>query len=329
MATINLGRVKGEKGEKGDAFTFDDFTEAQLELLKGETGATPTIKAGTVTTLEPGKNATVETSTSGIITTFNFSIPRGEDADESRVEALENDTAKKADVLTTMEAVSANTTEDTIAGALAVKELNGGLKIKIISSSSNTLKDWLDENINETNVPADGKYHYILAGTSSGNYVVSSICIGSARIYSGTIYPSASAGSKNSYQYCKAAEDSAILKEIGSLAPILLWSGSATTNDTINLNEDLSNFNEIVFYFNGGIALSYKPIRIGTLIKVSIIAASDSGTVPLMFTVTFTRNSNTELIVKAFTAHQLSSGAWAEIPNAADTYKITQIYGLK
>lgn len=213
------------------------------------------------------------------------------------------------------------------ANADAIKEVNSNLKITLIPSSK-TLKEWLDENINETNVPADGKYHYILAGTSEGNYVVSSICIGSTKIYSGIIHPSTNASTRDFYQYSKVAEDSAVLKEIGSLAPRLLWSGSSTINDIINLEEDLSTFNEIVFYLNGGIALSYKPIRIGTLIKTSTIATSDSGTVPLMFTTTFTKNSNTQLVMKALTAHQLSSGAWSEIPNA-ENYKITQIYGLK
>lgn len=36
----NHGKLQGAKGEKGDPFTFDDFTEAQLEALKGATGTT-------------------------------------------------------------------------------------------------------------------------------------------------------------------------------------------------------------------------------------------------------------------------------------------------
>ena len=32
------GAVRGEKGDKGDSFTFDDFTEEQLLALKGEPG---------------------------------------------------------------------------------------------------------------------------------------------------------------------------------------------------------------------------------------------------------------------------------------------------
>lgn len=35
--------VKGDKGEKGDAFTYDDFTEEQLDELKGKDGISPTV----------------------------------------------------------------------------------------------------------------------------------------------------------------------------------------------------------------------------------------------------------------------------------------------
>ena len=31
------GAIKGEKGDKGDAFTYEDFTPEQLEALRGET----------------------------------------------------------------------------------------------------------------------------------------------------------------------------------------------------------------------------------------------------------------------------------------------------
>ena len=37
---IAIGRVVGEKGDTGDAFTYDDFTPEQLAGLKGETGDT-------------------------------------------------------------------------------------------------------------------------------------------------------------------------------------------------------------------------------------------------------------------------------------------------
>lgn len=35
--------IKTIKGEKGDAFTYEDFTEEQLNSLKGESGTTPHI----------------------------------------------------------------------------------------------------------------------------------------------------------------------------------------------------------------------------------------------------------------------------------------------
>ncbi len=36
----DVGQIKGPKGEKGDPFTYDDFTKEQLENLKGEKGDT-------------------------------------------------------------------------------------------------------------------------------------------------------------------------------------------------------------------------------------------------------------------------------------------------
>ena len=34
----NVGNIKGEKGDTGDAFKFEDFTPEQLSSLKGDTG---------------------------------------------------------------------------------------------------------------------------------------------------------------------------------------------------------------------------------------------------------------------------------------------------
>lgn len=71
---------KGEKGDKGDALTFDDLTDEQKEALKGakgDTGATPTIKAQVVTT-SAENGAKVEVSTTNNVSTFKFTIPRGD-----------------------------------------------------------------------------------------------------------------------------------------------------------------------------------------------------------------------------------------------------------
>lgn len=51
---VDYGQLQGAKGDKGDAFTYADFTTTQLEALKGENGVSPTVtlsKEGKVTTL--------------------------------------------------------------------------------------------------------------------------------------------------------------------------------------------------------------------------------------------------------------------------------------
>lgn len=37
----NVGIIKGQPGEKGDPFRYEDFTPEQLEALKGQDGRTP------------------------------------------------------------------------------------------------------------------------------------------------------------------------------------------------------------------------------------------------------------------------------------------------
>lgn len=83
MATINLGKVKGEP------FRYEDFTEEQLEALKGKDfkyedfspeqleGLKSKVKIGTVETLDADQKATVTSSVDGNVTTLNIGIPRG------------------------------------------------------------------------------------------------------------------------------------------------------------------------------------------------------------------------------------------------------------
>lgn len=93
---------KGTKGDKGDPFTYADFTPEQLTNLKGEkgdkgeTGATgtngkdgakgadgitPTLKVGSVVTLDAGSNATVTMSENSNVYTLDFGIPKGAKGD--------------------------------------------------------------------------------------------------------------------------------------------------------------------------------------------------------------------------------------------------------
>lgn len=54
LTWVNYGQLQGAKGDKGDAFTYADFTTAQLAALKGANGVSPTIttsKTGKITTL--------------------------------------------------------------------------------------------------------------------------------------------------------------------------------------------------------------------------------------------------------------------------------------
>ena len=88
---------KGAQGEKGAAFTYEDFTEAQLAALKGPKGdqgdkgpqgekgtpgAAATVAIGTVTTGEPGTDASVENTGTSAAATLNFTIPRGAKGDK-------------------------------------------------------------------------------------------------------------------------------------------------------------------------------------------------------------------------------------------------------
>ena len=122
MAELDLGLVKGEKG---DPFTYADFTSEQLEALKGakgdkgDTGITPTILGGTVTPLGASENPTVTATTVGTTTTFDFGIPVGssdletpvfDDSTETYATLTEANTAAE----TTSTAIKSNTSLLTI-----------------------------------------------------------------------------------------------------------------------------------------------------------------------------------------------------------------------
>ena len=75
----NIGQVKGPKGDKGDAFTYDDFTQDQLDGLKGDQGDAATIKVNPNTiTGDAGTDAKVENTGDENDAEFRFTIPRGD-----------------------------------------------------------------------------------------------------------------------------------------------------------------------------------------------------------------------------------------------------------
>ncbi|NBI93100.1 hypothetical protein D3Z45_21635, partial [Lachnospiraceae bacterium] len=100
MPRQNLGRVKGDKG---DSFTFDDFTSEQLD------GITPKMLLGNVTTLEPDENAAVSMRKEGLKNYVDFSIPRGKNGAEIKNISAENvEMADKTTLESTMATVNEN-----------------------------------------------------------------------------------------------------------------------------------------------------------------------------------------------------------------------------
>lgn len=62
----NMGSIKGDKGDKGDPFTFEDFTPEQLDTLKGEKGDPG--KDGIIPYIEPTtKHWFIGTTDTGIV----------------------------------------------------------------------------------------------------------------------------------------------------------------------------------------------------------------------------------------------------------------------
>ena len=79
----NIGQVKGPKGDKGDAFVYDDFTSAELEGLKGDQGpaATVDVDGGTVTA-NAGADAEVKNTGTTGAAVLKFTIPRGDKGEQ-------------------------------------------------------------------------------------------------------------------------------------------------------------------------------------------------------------------------------------------------------
>ena len=105
-ATINyvddsIREIELLKGDKGDPFTYEDFTPEQLASLKGlkgdkgeqgdkgatgaagRDGITPNISIGTVTTVEPDTQASASLTGDVSNLKLNLSIPKGQQGDSS------------------------------------------------------------------------------------------------------------------------------------------------------------------------------------------------------------------------------------------------------
>lgn len=83
---VNYGQLQGAKGDKGDAFTYEDFTSAQLEALKGTDGFSPTVSLSTL----DGATTLSITDKSG---THTATILDGKDAKDIVVDSIISDTS--------------------------------------------------------------------------------------------------------------------------------------------------------------------------------------------------------------------------------------------
>ena len=73
------GKIPTVKGDKGDPFKYSDFTQEQLDALKGADGVTPNLTIGTVETLPSGNQATATITGDKENPVLNLGIPKGAD----------------------------------------------------------------------------------------------------------------------------------------------------------------------------------------------------------------------------------------------------------
>ena len=64
------------KGDKGDPFRYEDFTQEQIDQLKG---VSPVLSIGTVTTLPASSQATASLTGTDARPILNLGIPKGAD----------------------------------------------------------------------------------------------------------------------------------------------------------------------------------------------------------------------------------------------------------
>ena len=174
LQTINLGRVKGDKG---DAFKYEDFTAEQLAALKGEKGDqgekgdTPELKVGTVTTVDSGSDAavTITNNEDGTVD-FDFELPSGGDSNIVYLTKEEYDALpdtkltdgveyRITDANTAAKIAATDVTYGDGTVADAISEVNDSLTAKIDISSQitfeqpeslltiNSIKAWTKGNI--------------------------------------------------------------------------------------------------------------------------------------------------------------------------------------
>lgn len=154
---LNLGKLQGPKGDKGDAFTYQDFTDEQLAALKGEKGEDAKINGVNSISIVQGDNIvltqndntlTISTVTlSNVATSGNYQDLLNKPSIPIKVSELENDSnyASNSELENAINAEEIRATAAEQANTNSISTLEG--TVNTLSSDFDTHKNNSDIHI--------------------------------------------------------------------------------------------------------------------------------------------------------------------------------------
>ena len=154
---LNLGKLQGPKGDKGDAFTYQDFTDEQLAALKGKDGEDAKINGVNSISIVQGDNIvltqnnntlTISTVTlSNVATSGNYQDLLNKPSIPTKVSELENDSnyASNSELENAINAEETRATAAEQANANSISTLEG--TVNTLSSNFDTHKNNSDIHI--------------------------------------------------------------------------------------------------------------------------------------------------------------------------------------
>ena len=152
---LNLGKLQGPKGDKGDAFTYQDFTDEQLAALKGKDGEDAKINGVNSISIVQGNNIvltqndntlTISTVTlSNVATSGDYQDLLNKPSIPTKVSELEND----SNYTSNSELENAINAEETRATAAEQANTNS---ISTLEGAVNTLSSDFDTHKNNSDI---------------------------------------------------------------------------------------------------------------------------------------------------------------------------------
>ena len=154
---LNLDKLQGPKGDKGDAFTYQDFTDEQLASLKGDKGEDAKINGVNSISILQGDNiiltqnsSTLTISTvalSNVATSGNYQDLLNKPSIPTKVSELENDSnyASNSELENAINAEETRATAAEQANANSISTLEG--TVNTLSSNFDTHKNNSDIHI--------------------------------------------------------------------------------------------------------------------------------------------------------------------------------------